>query len=84
MEPSTPPIKSKESRARFVALANKRVNRALEDMRLIQNLANRNNYTYSDADARQIIKTLKERLKDVEQAFEAGSQNEKTVFELKI
>src|SRR3990172_7532918 len=47
-----------KDRKKFVELAEKRVRRALNDIRLIGNLSNRSNYTYTDDDAKKIYKAL--------------------------
>jgi hypothetical protein len=47
---------TRDKSAKFVELANKRVNKALKDIQLIGNLSNRQNYEYSDEQAKQIIK----------------------------
>lgn len=56
---------------RFRRLAEQRVNRALKDLRLIANLANRNNYDYSDEEARILISALEKELKVTRAAFMA-------------
>lgn len=48
----------RDKRAKFVELANNRVNRALNDIRLIGNLSNRSAYEYSEEDVRKIVKAL--------------------------
>ena len=48
-----------KSRAKFVELAEKRVVRTIRDMRLIGNLSNRSNYSYTDDDVRKIMKALR-------------------------
>ena len=47
-----------DDRKKFVVLAEKRVTRALKDIRLIGNLSNRSNYKYAEEDARKICKAL--------------------------
>ena len=46
---------SRNKRAKFVELANKRVTRALKDLELIANLSKRRNYEYDDEQVRKII-----------------------------
>jgi hypothetical protein len=43
-------------RKKFVELAEKRVTRAMKDIKLIGNLSNRSNYSYTDKDAKAIVK----------------------------
>lgn len=47
-----------QKRDRFVRLAEARVSRTLQSIRVIGNLANRGNYEYSDEDVRKILKAL--------------------------
>lgn len=48
----------RDKRAKFVELAQNRVNKAITHVRLVGNLANRSNYEFDDEDARKIIKAL--------------------------
>jgi hypothetical protein len=58
-----------KKRLKFKELAEKRMNRALDSIRLIGNLSNRQNYNYDEAEARKIIKALKNAVGDVERQF---------------
>ena len=51
------------NRDRFVRLAESRVNKAIKSIRLIGNLSNKNNYSYTDKDAKQIIRALDKELR---------------------
>ena len=70
------------NRTRFVALAEKRVTRALNDIRLIGNLSNRSNYTYTDEDARKICKALRDAVEEVRNRFERKGGEQVNVFKL--
>ncbi|MCC5610767.1 hypothetical protein LC612_29480 [Nostoc sp. CHAB 5834] len=48
----------RDKRGKFVELANQRVNRAIEQIRLVGNLSNRSAYEYTEDDAKKIIKAL--------------------------
>lgn len=48
----------RDKRAKFTQLANQRVNRAIEQLRLVGNLANKSAYDYTEEDARKIAKAL--------------------------
>ena len=48
----------RDKRRKFVELADKRVNRAIKDLRLIGNLSNRAAYEYSDKDVKTIVRAL--------------------------
>jgi hypothetical protein len=55
--------------AKFRKLAEKRTNKALECIRLIGNLSNRQNYVYEEAEVRKIIKALRDAVSDAESRF---------------
>lgn len=55
--------------AKFRELAEKRTNRALEAVRLIGNLSNRQTYAYEEAEVRKIVKALRDAVADVETRF---------------
>lgn len=61
--------------AKFKELAENRVNRALNYIRLIGNLANRNNYEYSEEEVQKIISILEVELKALKTKF--GSEIQK-------
>ena len=71
-----------DDRKKFVELAEKRVSRALKDIKLIGNLSNRSNYTYTDADVRKIHKALLGAVNDVKARFERQGAEEEMVFKL--
>jgi len=48
----------RDKRGKFVQLANQRVNRAIEQLRLVGNLGNRSAYEYTEEDAKKISKAL--------------------------
>lgn len=56
-------------RDRFVALAEARTNKALHDLRLIGNLANRNNYEYDAGDVKKIMRALETELTVLKDRF---------------
>ena len=64
-------------RKKFVELAEKRVINALKSLSLIGNLANTNNYKYSEADVKKIIKALSDEVKNVESRFKTGRFEDK-------
>ena len=57
----------RNSRAKFKTLANNRVNKALQTLKLIGNLSNKRHYDYDEEDAKKILKALEEELKAVKQ-----------------
>jgi hypothetical protein len=71
-----------DDRKKFVSLAEKRVTRALNDIRLIGNLSNRSNYRYTDEDARKICKVLRDAVDDVRARFERRGEDKSVSFKL--
>lgn len=58
-----------EKREKFVRLAEQRVNRALNDVRLIGNLSNRSAYSFTEEDVKKIFKTLQKELDQAKARF---------------
>ena len=69
-------------RENFVRLAEARVSRALDSIRVIGNLSNRSNYEYDDQDVKEIIKTLQDEVALVKIKLEAKSGISKQQFKL--
>ena len=69
-------------RENFVRLAEARVSRALDSIRVIGNLSNRSNYEYDDQDVKKIIKTLQDEVAKVKMQLEAKSGVSKQQFKL--
>ena len=63
-------------------LANKRVNKAIKDLQLIGNLANKSNYDYTEEDVRQIFQVLRTELKRCEERFSSTNAKETEPFRL--
>ena len=74
---------AKEDRIlKFVELAEKRVQRALKDIKLIGNLSKRSNYKYTDEDVKKIIKALRQSVEDIKARFERRGDDEDVEFKL--
>ena len=58
---------------KFKELAEKRVNKALDSIRLVGNLSNRQTYAYDDAQVRKIVKALRDAVGEVETRFGSNS-----------
>ena len=65
---------------KFIELANKRVNKTIKDIQLIGNLANKQNYDYTEQQSKQIIKALQQELDEVKQSFANTSTTIKKTF----
>lgn len=59
--------------AKFRELAEKRTNKALEAIRLIGNLSNRQVYVYDESEVRKIVKALRDAVTEVETRFGKSS-----------
>ena len=65
---------------KFIELANKRVNKTIKDIQLIGNLANKQNYEYTELQAKKIVKALQQELDDVKQNFASAKVANKKIF----
>lgn len=73
----------KESRSdKFRRLAVSRMNVTLKQLRLIKNLANRNNYEWTDAEAEKIVSALRKAVDGIEKRFKQSSSETDKPFEL--
>ena len=72
----------RDKRGKFVELANKRVNRAIKDIRLISNLANKQNYDFTDEQAKKIIRALQQEVDQVKQSFLSTEEIGRNEFKL--
>lgn len=61
---------------KFEELGEKRMNEAIKKIRLIGNLANRNNYDYTDEHVKEIISTLENELSSLKNKFKKSEDNE--------
>ena len=75
-------MESTKNRQRFVELAEKRVTRSIKDLRLIGNLSNRSNYSYSKKDAAKIYHALKTALDEMKSRFDSKGSREDESFKL--
>lgn len=77
---SLPP--GRDPRERFVSLANKRVESAIQQLRLVGNLANRKNYDFTEAEGKKIVRALQAALDDVKERFKGDEQRSSGTFRL--
>jgi len=73
---------SRDKRAKFVELAESRVNKAISQIRLIGNLANRANYDFDDADAKKIVRALQKEVEALKSKFGDGAGASSSDFRL--
>jgi hypothetical protein len=72
----------RDKRGKFVELAEARVNRAIKDMRLIGNLANRSAYEYTEEDAKKIFRVLQKELDSARARFTGDGVGKDSEFTL--
>jgi hypothetical protein len=72
----------RDRNAKFVELANKRVNKTIKDLRLIGNLSNRAAYSYDDAQAKKILRVLQKELDLLKARFTGTDSENEDVFKL--
>ena len=59
----------RDDRKAFARLATKRTNNAIRYIRLLGNLSNRSNYSYTEQDVKKIFGALKSAIGDSEELF---------------
>ncbi len=72
----------RDKRKKFKELAEARVNRAIKDVRLIGNLANKGSYEYSDEDAKRIFKALQKEIDAAKSRFTGDTGGRDSEFRL--
>lgn len=72
----------RDKRAKFVELANKRVNKAIAQLRLVGNLSNKSAYEFTDEDARKIVKALQKEVEAIKAKFSNEAGSDGTEFQL--
>jgi len=71
-----------ERRKKFVHLAENRVAKALKQIRLIGNLSNKGNYSYSHQDAEKIVAALNREIRAMKARFDDGDSAAVPEFKL--
>ena len=61
----------RDKKSKFIKLAEKRVSRTLNDLKLIRNLSNKNYYEYSDGQSKKIIRALQQELDLLKKSFQS-------------
>ena len=69
-------------REKFVVLAEARVSRAMQSIRVVGNLSNRNNYEYTDEDIRKIVKALTAEVEAMHARFRSTDAKARPEFKL--
>lgn len=72
----------RDKRSKFVQLANQRVTKALDQIRLVGNLSNRAAYDFTDEDAKKIVKALQRAVDATKARFSETGAASDQVFNL--
>ncbi len=73
---------TRDKAAKFIELANKRVNKAIKDIQLVGNLSNKQNYDYSEEQARKIVRALQQEVDHIKQGFLSAEESGRNEFKL--
>ena len=71
-----------DKRDNFIRLAEGRVTRAIDSIRVIGNLSNRSNYEYTEEDSKKIIEALQSEISALKAQFKPKPKSNKS-FKLK-
>tara|TARA_R110002012_G_C11503746_1_gene597636 strand:- start:683 stop:919 length:237 start_codon:yes stop_codon:yes gene_type:complete len=66
----------RDRRERFTTLANKRVNKTLKQIRLVGNLCDQTNYTYTEEETEKMYSALDDALKTMKKRFNQADKAE--------
>jgi len=81
MNDTNNPAGSETNRDRFVRVAERRVNRILDDIDSLSNCSNRKNYDYGRDDVQKIFSEIERKIRETRQLFELEVR-ERTKFTL--
>jgi hypothetical protein len=65
-----------DKRDKFRKLAKQRGDRILNDIRLLGNLSNTNNYTYTDQEVYKVFSTIEQEMKIAKLRFQSSKKRE--------
>ncbi|MDD5710745.1 MAG: hypothetical protein PHV43_01415 [Candidatus Colwellbacteria bacterium] len=74
--------RKEEKNRKFRELAEKRVTRVLEDLRILSNLSNTSLYSYSDTEVHKIFSAIDGATRVSKAAFQRGQREKKREFKL--
>ena len=70
------------SREKFVRLTEARVNNLIKTIRLVGNLSNRSNYSYTNKDVDKIFRSIEKELREARARFRTGGRSGDSTFKL--
>jgi len=68
-------IRSTIKRDRFVRIAERRVNKIIDNLDLLGKCSNRRNYEYSEEEVRKIFREIERKVKEIKLQFQGGARN---------
>jgi len=71
-----------ERRKKFIKLAEARTNNAIKQIKLIGNLSNRGNYSFTEKDVDKIYAALQKEIKGMRERFSNSSNSSNNPFKL--
>ena len=74
--------KIRDKRAKFIEICEKRMTKALKDIRMISNLSNKNLYQYSQQDIQKMVRALEEEVRYMKERFQTQDKNNGVTFKL--
>ena len=66
-------------RDKFELIAEKRVSKILNDLRLLGNCSNRNNYEYKQEEVQQMFEVIRNAVKETQKKYEFELQRKKKI-----
>lgn len=74
---------AKTKKERFIEVAAARTNRVLDDLSALANCSNKNNYEYSESEAKEMFQAIENELKRVKALFLPSPYKKNTKFSFK-
>lgn len=62
-------------RDRFLRIAERRVNKIIDNLDLLGKCSNKNNYEYSEEEVRKIFREIERKVKEIKLQFQGGARN---------
>jgi len=68
-------IRNTIKRDRFIRIAERRVNKIIDNFDLLGKCSNRRNYEYSEEEVRKIFREIERKVKEIKLQFQGGARN---------
>lgn len=75
-------MRSEEKREKFIRLAEARVSKAMQAIRVVGNLSNRSNYDFTDDDIKKITRALNAEIDAMQARFKNADSKARPEFKL--